>query len=338
MTLTETASLTKKLLIFGSIFLVILIGGGLGYQAYHKYQLSKIPPPEEKPDVKWGVLPKPNFPVGNVSSSNYSYTLDTSTGEVPKDLPKIVKVYFIPQLGTTLLAADKAKDLAVSFNFSNGPETLSPTKYAFTDSSGGKFIVDLNSGNFQFDRQQSTDSAKPHDEIIADQPKIVTDFKRFLSNKNLLKDQLRDGRTRVIYEGFSQKESSSAAISLWQEDMDGRQIVTDKFITGLIEGTVTKFQDDDQKFLKLKYTFWPIDQTNFSTYPVKSAGIAFQQLQEGLGAVVVEPKKPQVSITKISLVYYLSEVYPQYLEPVFLFEGGSFAAFISAITDEYLQR
>ncbi len=320
------------------VFLVILIIGGFGYQAFRKYQQSKIPPIEEKPDVKWGILPKPNLPVSSVASSSYSYTLDTTTGSVPKDLPKLIKVYFIPKLGTTLLSADKAKDLASSFKFTNGPQMLSETKYRFSDDTGGEFTVDLSSGNFKYKRVLATDSASLQDEFIADDSNISTDFKNFLNGKDLLKDQLRDGRSKVLYDRFPQKESLTATISLWQEDIDNLEIITDKFTTGLIKGVVTKFKDELQKFLELDFTFWQIDKSNFSTYPIKTADVAFDELQTGQSAVVLEPLKPQVSITKVSLAYLLSENYPQYLQPVYLFEGDHFTAMLPAIIDTYLQK
>lgn len=338
MTLTETATFTKKLLILSAVLLVILIVGGFGYQAYRKYQLSQIPPVEEKPDVKWGILPKTNLPVSGVSSSNYSYTLDTTTGSVPKDLPKLIKVYFVPKLGTTLLSADKAKDLASSFKFTNGPQMLSETKYRFTDDTGGTFTVDLSSGNFKYKRVLATDSALLQDEFIADDSKISTDFKNFLNSKDLLKDQLKNGRSKVLYDKFPQTENLSATISLWQEDVDKLEIITDKFTTGLIKGVMTKFQNELQKFLELDYTFWQVDQTNFSTYPIKTGDVAFAELQAGQSAVVIEPLKPRVSITKVSLAYFLSEDYPQYLQPVYLFEGDHFAAMLPAIIDTYLQK
>ncbi|MBI2596066.1 hypothetical protein HYW46_05025 [Candidatus Daviesbacteria bacterium] len=337
MTLTETASLTKKLIILSVILSIALIGGGIWFQIYQRNR-PKPPPVEEKPDVLWSILPKPNLPLTSVSSANYSYTLDTTTGSVPKDLPKIMKVYFIPQLGTTLLAADKARELAADFKFTNGPDILSNTKYRFTDEGGGEFIVDLSSSNFQYKHSIATDSPLLQDETLGDESRIKTDFMSYLRRKNLLREGLSEGRVKISFNKSTPKESSSAAISLWQEDVDGHEIITDRFTKGLINGVVTKFKDELQKFLELEYIFWPIDQTNFSTYPIKNAEVAFTRLQNGQGAVVIEPKKAQVSINKIGLVYFLSEDYSQYLQPVFLFEGEQFAALVPAITDEYLQK
>lgn len=341
LTLTQTASLTKKAFIFGVVFLVLATLSWVGLSYYRAYQASKIPLPEIKPDVKFNILPQPNLSINLASSSEFTYDLVTKTGSLPADLPKIMKVYFISKLGTTLLAPNRASLLAQKFNFKNGPEIIQPTLYRFSDD-GSKFDIDLDTGNFSFERKIATESASIQDEIIADRGKLVEEFKNFLSSKGLLVEQLVNDRSSVSYDNPSQQESQTALVTLWQEDIqDGSTsypLVTAKFTEGVIKTTVTKYQDETNKYPNLNYVFWSIDQNNFATYPIKSAVDAFSELKEGKGFVVIKPPFPQVSISSVYLAYLVSDVYTPYLQPVYVFEGEGFAALTAAITDSYLSK
>lgn len=341
LTLTQTASLTKKAFIFGIVFLVLATLSWVGLSYYQAYQASKIPPPEVKPDVKFNILPQPNLSINLVSSSEFTYDLVTKTGNLPTDLPKIMKVYFISKLGTTLLAPNRARELAQKFNFKNGPEIIQPTLYRFSDG-GSNFDIDLDTGNFSFERKIATEAASIQDEIMADRGKLVEEFKNFLSSKGLLVEQLANGRSSVSYDNPSQQESQTAVITLWQEDLQDQStsypLVTARFTEGVVKTTVTKYQDETNKYPNLNYVFWSIDQNNFATYPIKSVVDAFSELKEGRGFVVIKPPFPQVSISSVYLAYLVSDVYTPYLQPIFVFEGEGFAALTAAITDSYLSK
>lgn len=334
MTLTETAALTKKIILFGAIFLVVATGAFLGYKYYKAYQAARTPPPEEKPDVKFGKLPKPAL--GKISSSKFVYSLDTKTGGLPQNLPKIFKVYFIPLLGTTLLAPEKAQELAQNLRFPDEPQIISNNEYLFT-SKDGKLLVDLPTGNFSFERVVSTESSQLQDDVIASEDKLADEFKSFLSEKLLLKDQLKNGKTGVVYDDISRQKATKASIFLWQENVDDLPLVTETFNKGLIESQVSKFRDEEARWLKLKYTFWQIDKNSFATYPIKGADKAFSELKQGGAYVLLETKKQQVSITSVYLGYLLTEKYQPYLIPYFVFEGDRFAAIVPAILEEYIQ-
>lgn len=342
LTLTQTASLTKKAFVWGIIFLVVVTLVWFGLNYYRAYQTSKIPPPEIKPDVKFNILPRPNLFFNLASSSDFTYDLVTKTGSLPTNFPKIMKVYFISKLGTTLLAPNRASNLAQKFNFKNGPEIVQPTLYRFTDDQGGEINIDLDGGNFNFERKLATEGGSVKDEIIADRGKLVEEFKNFLSSKGLLVEQLINGRASVSYDNPSQQESQTALVSLWQEDLQegstNYPLVTTKFTEGLIKTTITKYQDETNKYLSLNYVFWSIDQNNFATYPIKSAVDAFSELKEGRGSVVIKPPFPQVSISSVYLAYLVTDEYSPYLQPVYVFEGEGFAALLPAITDSYLSK
>ncbi len=339
LTLTQTADLTKKVFIFGVIFLVVIIFSWVGFQYYKTSQVVPTQVEEEKADTKFNLLPKPNFNISLVPSSKYTYELLTTTGKLPEDLPKIFKVYFISKLGTSLLASNRAKKLAFSLNFNNGPEILSSTLYNFTDDSGGNINIDLDTGNFEYKRNIATESGLLNN-TLTDKQKLIQDFKSFLNSKDLLKEQISSGQTQVVY---PENSSNKAIISLWQDNItEGEaeiKIVTNNFTEGLIKTEVSNLvSEDNNRYPYLKYIYWPIDLTNFATYPLKDINVAFDELKTGKASVVKESSISTVGLTNIHLAYLLTEEYTPYLQPVFVFEGEGFAALVGAVDEQFLEK
>lgn len=341
MTLTETASFTKKAFIFGIIFLVFSGIFFAGYQYwYNKIYLPNLPIKEERPDNKFGALPKLKFPLNSISSSNYAYTLDTETGSLPVNIPKLVKVYPVIPLSTDLLALDRAKALADKLDFKNGPEMLSSTQYRFTDQFDGELLIDLDTGNFKYTHHESSESAalQANSQFLEDD-RLNSDFKSFLSSKNLLKDQLQGGRTQApVFEKAIKNESTFATLSIWQNDVDKFPIITPLFKLGLIKATITKSADEIYRFRALTYTYWPIDLENPSTYPIITPDEAFSLLKNGEASVLIEPASAKASITRVYLGYFLSDEYLPYLQPVYVFEGNQFVALVAAINPDLIEK
>ncbi|MCL5784090.1 MAG: hypothetical protein M1142_01905 [Patescibacteria group bacterium] len=329
MTLTQAAIWTKRGVIGFIIFIILSIAGSIGYSAWYQYQLAHRPPVEEKPDMKFGALPALVFPPQKVSSSNYSYTLDTVTGGLPQ-MPKLMKVYFMPPSAVTLMAPEKARQMATGLGFTNGPQVISPSVNKYTDDNNGEFNIDLTTGNFNFQRLPASASAEINS-INVDQSKLAQDFKGYLGSKGLLNESLSPGRTVVVNSTVSIPNSSAFDVSLWPGDLDNIPIVTAYTNYGLIKTTITNASKETDKFISLQYTFWPIDKTTFSTYPLKTPDQAFTELQGGGGFVSLEPSNPQISVTSVEMAYYESENYSPYLQPVFLFKGPNFAAIVPAI-------
>src|SRR3989344_3644186 len=331
MTLTETAAFTKKAFVFIFVFFIILIISVFSVRAYLASEKAKIKPAEEKADLKYGLLPKPSLEKSLADSSGYNYTLNTEDGKLPTEFPKLINIYFIPKLGTTLLAGDRAKLLAKNFKFDQGPNILSPTKYQFTDSGNGEITIDLDTSNFKYTREASL-SAEETPNLIADQPTMSQQFRDFLKRTDLLKTQLTSGRVYIEYETGSQNTSNTAVITLWQNDVDKLPIVTSNFKEGLIRTIANKSINEDNRYEFFDYNYWDIDSTNFATYPVKDINLAFEELKKGQSSVVIEPVSPNISIVKVYLAYLLSKKYTPYLQPVYVFEGEnqSFAAIVSA--------
>jgi hypothetical protein len=262
-------------------------------------------------------------------------------GGRPDKIPKLYKVYSVAQLATDLLALDRAKSLAGLIGFNRGSQAVSATQYKFLDQNGGELSINLDTGNFSMSRPISTGSADIIEsrEQFQDADRIAADFKSYLSGKNLLKEQLRDGRVKVLYDR-SQGDPTKAIVNIWQNDVDETPIVTPTFNEGLVKGMVTSFRDEPRRYVYLEYTFWPIDLQNSSTYPIKTPDEAFTNLQEGKAMVPFSQAKAGsfVSITKVYLAYFLNSDFIPFLQPVYVFEGPEFTGYVPAVRDEALAQ
>lgn len=344
MTLSQTAILTKQVIAISTFTIILGLASFIGYKVWLSYYLAHLPPVEEKPDTKFGLLPPPDFPQAQVSTSNFSYSLDTVTGGLPKvgtdsGFEKILKVYFVVKSFASLLSADRSNALAEKFGISSPAEILSDTKYRFRDKVK-TFNVDLDSGNFTYSND-ATISAK---ETVDDDNKLVLDFEGILGSLGVLKEDLKNGQTRVTLlraggGGFIptelRSEANAARISLWPAQIDKKPIFTPDFDESLVNAVVVKGAGNIENYLSLEFSYYPIDTTTFATYPIKSSEEAFDDLKSGKGVVIVEPLKSKVSITSVNMGYFLGQFYSPYLQPVFVFEGPHFVAYVSAIREQF---
>lgn len=343
MTLTQTAILVKQVITISAIALILGIVSFIGYQIWYAYYIANLPPIEEKPDNKFGLLPKLEFPGSNVSSSNFSYSIDNTTGNLPRvgideGFEKIIKVYFVTQTVATLLSSEKSEILAEQFNLTAPPENLSETKHKFSDKDKN-LLVDLDTGNFLYTKEASLSGKIELD----DDNKLVADFEQILSKLGVLKNDLQEGRTKVtllktaggeMINTSLRTEAQAVRISLWPKTIDKRSIFTDDISKSLVTAVVLGKADNLGNYLSLEFTYYPIDTSTFATYYLKPAELAFDDLKNGKGVVMVDPGKPQVSLTSVYLGYYLQRNYSPYLQPIYIFEGPNFVAYVPAINQE----
>ena len=334
MTLTQAAILTKQSILLITILLFFGIGGFIGYQVWHTNYLKTLPPVEEKPNTSWGILPTPTFPISNVSSSNFIYSLDTATGNLPKvgkdkGFSKIVKVYFITKPYASLLSSEKSQELAGKFGINSPPQILSDTEYRFTQEQK-TLDINLDSGNFIYKNEAS----KSAEEKLDEESKLTADFEQTLTTLGVLNQDLKIGKKEVK---LLKSDAKAAEISLWLENIDSKPILTPEFNKSLINAVVSKNANDLKNYLSLEFIYWPIDLTTSSTYPLKDSQVAFDDLRSGKGIIIIEPSHPQVSITSVYLAYFLPKDYSPYLEPIYVFEGPQFVAYVGAIDNQFIK-
>ncbi len=347
MTLTQTAILVKQGITISTIALVLGITGFIGYQVWHAYYLANLPPVEEKPDAKFGLLPQLDFPNGSVSTSNFSYSLDTTTGGLPKvgidpGFEKIIKIYFVPQTFATLLSPDRSEALAEKFDIRASADILSETKYKFSDKEKS-LLVNLDTGNFSYTKEATASSNINPD----NDKKITADFQHILSKLGFLKDDLNLGRSKITLLRMTggkltpttiQSETQAIEISLWPAPIDKKSIFTADFNKALVNAIVLDTADNLDHYLSLNFTYYPIDTSTFATYPIKTSETAFDDLKNGKGVVIVQPNNPNVSITSVSLGYFLSEIIIRICSQYLFLKAPTSFAYVPAVNDQFVSE
>ena len=338
MTLTQTATFARRFILGFLIFSVLGTISYIGYRIWYTNYLASLPPIEEKPDTKFGILPQLELPKSKASSGNFTYTLDTATGALP-DFGKLIKVYFMPKASATFLSAEKGKTLAEKFNFDTSPQILTQTKHRF-QIENRILTVELDTGNFVY----QTD-ATPSGQTLDDDNKLTQDFKDFLSQLGVLNSDLQSDKIKIKLLRFDgskfipasgRNEASAAQIFLWPKDLDKIPIIFSDINKSLVQAEIIGSARKLENYRSINFTFWPVDTTTFATYPLKPPSLAFEELKGGEATLVTELGSQNVSITSVYIAYFQSENYTPYLQPVYVFEGPGFTAYVSALTNEFL--
>lgn len=318
-TLTQASSFSRKFIIFSAVILGIASIGYIGTKIYRAYNPIPEVIVQEEPNLKFGLLLPLKFPL-SVDSSSFTYSIDTVDGNLPA-FERLIKVYVIPPPFASFLSPDRAIKLAQSLNLIPIPQIMSETEHKFTNTDS-TLLVNLDSGNFHYSRT-STPSAN----LTKDQ-NLETDFKKFLEKLGLINDSLKSGRVRA------ENQKDYTQISIWPGDVDGKRIYTSSDKIALVNAAINGSLDDLSSFLAVNFTFWPIDTTSSATYPLKSAYDALEDLKSGSGIIIQAPDNSRVSLTNVYLGYYESIEYSPYLQPIIVFEGQNFLAYVPAIAKD----
>lgn len=331
MTLTDAAMTTKRgvriSIVFGVVFLILWII----YRIVYATIIQPIQVANIKPNLAYGLLDKPVFPITLIPSDTLTYTLNTDTGFLPNINARMAKVYSNPPPAVSLLSPDNAKTLAAKFGFTDGPTIISPTLYQFSDDNGGQMDIDISSENFSYTRPSATPESS-QTQNFSDDTALEQDLINYLSTESLKSKELSTKPAAITFDGPTRDQSQTAKISLWQADIDGLPIVTSTFNQGLVTGTLSKYLFNEDRYVSLDYTYWPIDTTQFATYPLKTVQQAYDELKNGGGTVIVDDKlNKDVSVTSVFIGYYLPKTYIPYIQPVFVFKGDTFVAYVPAL-------
>ena len=98
-------------------------------------------------------------------------------------------------------------------------------------------------------------------------------------------------------------------------------------------------QNKNQQIIASEYRYYKIDNTQFSTYPIKNSQSAFKELLDGKyyqasGTNIKEGEN--IKIRKVYLAYYDPSTESDFYQPVYVFEGDKdFVGYIPAVTDEF---
>ncbi len=344
--LTQVAINARRGIRYGIYLIIFLMVGKIVLDASLAIYVKAFPPAPPPPTVKFGKLGKIPFPENNITAK-LTYTLETPEGGLPENIPTQTKVYFMPKISANLLALDMAKQKARSLNFTLEPEQVSDIIYKFKNPDFPSTLeMNIITGTFSISYDLSVDrgpiSTKPPVAEVA-----AAEFRSTLSAANVLPTDLSGTTTHDFLKlssgnlvtALSLSESDLVKINLFRKSYDNIPSVTgnpaEANVWALIGGSTNR----DQQIIAAEYHYHPVDETQFSTYPIKTPTQAFAELQTGqpfIADLGVNKDGANLKIRRVYLAYFDPEEESDFYQPIYVFEGDNgFTAYVPAVSSTY---
>ena len=148
--LTRAAFLGRQIIKFGSITLVALIIGRVVFTTGYAYYKMLYPDPPPPPTAGFGLLPPIRFPEQTSADKPTSYEIEIPQSRMPQ-LGDRARVYLMQRSSLSLLADQRAKEIAANYGYVFPPTILSNTLYRWTKSTPLQATLQMNIQNFSFD-------------------------------------------------------------------------------------------------------------------------------------------------------------------------------------------
>ena len=344
-TLTETAYTTRKIIKWGGIGFVavlvlrILLIAGLAYWN----QLHPAAPPP--PTVAFGKIPKPVFPAKEIPPLNYN--LQLPTGSFPTFSDR-AKVFIMPYKTANFLASDEAKRQAGALGFTSAPEIIKPEVYRWTKNEPVISSLQMNiiNGSFEYNYSWQEDPNIPLGKNLPTEEQATSETKGFVSRAKTLEQDLQESDNKVVYlklsgtkltPSVSFSESDFVRVDLFRKNIDDLPVVTPEPSQGLVSALLSG--STNQRFLKVSNNYFPVDYSQFATYPIKSPTKAWEQLKSGSGFIAsYQENNSDIVVRRVYLGFYDTFSPQDYLQPIYIFTGDNdFIGYVPAIDDIWFQ-
>jgi len=344
--LTRVAISARKAIRYTIFAIIFLIVGKFLLDGAIAIYLNMFPPGPPPPTVTFGKLTKIPFPEKGAKPT-LTFTLETPEGGFPDDITTQAKVFFMPKPSSNLLALDVAKEKARALGFTSGPEQVSDTIYKFSSPTHpASFETNIVSGTFSISYDLSADGSP-----IATRPPAAevaaSLFRSALSSANLLPEDLNGPMTHSFFKlssgalapAISLSESDVIKINLFRKNYDDIPVVTsnpnESNVWAMLSGATTR----EQQIIAAEYHYFPIDETQFATYPIITPEEAYNQLQSEkvyIADMGLVKDNSSVTIRRIYVAYFDPEIEADFFQPVYVFEGDNgFVAYIPAVSPTY---
>ncbi len=347
--LSNITAETRKILewlgiiVGGILLLVILFNIGV----FLKNLFAPTPLPG--PTVAFGKLPLETLPQ-NTNDKTYVYTVNTLTGSLPV-LPDRVTVYKLQQPAPNLLSLENATSIAQQAGFLDPPTSLSAISYRWTKSDpppAGILNMNIQSLDFTYTSSYAADPTVLSATYLPDQTGAETAAKAFFDMIMPLPNYIDPTKTKDTFFAIqngqllpatSQSTAQIIRVDYFPQDIDNLPVYTQNPDQSLIYALVASADTSNPQVVEASY-FHKATTGDKATYPIINSTTAFDMLKNGNAYVASNPSgSSAVSITSVSLGYYVDATPQTYLLPIIIFQGDQgFYAYVSAIKGEWIQN
>lgn len=307
-----------------------------------------FPSPPTPAAVEFGKIPAIDFQNG--IRGEYKFTLDTLSGETPV-LPDKIEVFQMGEAEPDILAVDRAKEKTSSIGFPNPPEQLSDVVYRWQTSQPFPKTLIM---NVHLPQVNLSSAFLTNPEILSainlpDQNEAIQASNNFLTALSLKSEDLADEKTKtkllsiengVIKEASSISNAELIGVYYLNRDINKLPIFYPRGVLSNISVIVGSGQNTSQpEIVDARYFHQPITDKS-STYPIKTAGEAIDELKNGKAYIAnYDGSNKDILIKDIYLGYYIEGKTQKYLMPIIVIEGNDgFIAYVSAVKDEWIEK
>lgn len=343
--LTQSSILARKIIRFTIYAIVFIIVARFtiitGIRIYRFF----FPKPPPAPTVTFGKLTELPFPENLAKSENLSFTLETADGKLP-EFPDQRKVYFMPKAAPNIQGLEFAKQKAVSIGFSPEGRELVETVFLFQNrSSPSTLTMNIVSGIFSISYDLRANPQVVNE--IPPAPDTATSLVRsYLARAELLTDDLSGPVTHEFVkieqgrfvQAVSLSESDIIKINLFRKSFDDLPSVTLDPDEANVWFMISGSREREDQVIAAEYHYYPLDEDQSSTYPIKTSQEAWEELTRGGGFIVSHEDESQTDVTirNVYLGYFDAGQYTEFYQPVVVFEGDNdFVAYVPAVTSDY---
>ncbi len=344
--LTQVAISARRAIRYTILTIIFLIVGKFALDTSITIYRRIFPAPPPPPTIKFGKLGKIPFP-GNGITAKFNYTLETPEGGLPTNIPTQAKVYFMPKPNPNLLSLDVSKEKAKSLGFTNEPIQESDFLYKFGNPNFPSYMqINIITGTFSISYDLTADRSPistrpPASEVAASQ------FRSLLSSANILPDDLTGPSNHEFFKfsngqmvsALSLSESDVTKVNLNRKSYDNLPSVTGNTNEANVWAIVSGSTNREQQVIAAEFHYYPVDESQYSTYPIKTPAEAFTELQNGLPYIAslgLNKDAENLKIRRVYLAYFDPEVESNFYQPVYVFEGDNgFTAYVPAVSPTY---
>lgn len=346
MTLTELSYYSRRMLPVFIIFFIVFLIFVYAIKLMFIY-LDMARPHTIYTNPVFGPITRPAVKDAS-SSAGYIFTLDTIEGQ-PITASEAAKVYFLPQASARFGYTQKIYPVAKLFGFNTEiiRHNLVEKIATFVDDRR-KLAIDITNNNFRFELSFNRYPKLFEETTIPSRSEIENKTIDFLKTVGRYPEELAKGKTNIVYLLYDPVEQSmtpvqrsvdanAVEIDFYRPDIDNFSTVSPSYFNSQ-NFMVLVFKQDTMTVLRAQIAFFEKSEEQIGVYPLKTGEMAFEELKNGQGIVVSPSKtKKDISIKKMFTAYYDSDIYQQYLQPVYVFLGeDDFVSYIPAVLNKYL--
>ena len=312
--LTDATRVGRLVIKYGGIALVVMIVGRIFLTSFIAFWKAINPPPPPPPTVGFGRLPALSFPTQETAELA-QYKLETPSGGVP-EFGDRAKVLLMKRSTASLLADQRAKEIAATYDFVFAPETIGSDTYRWRKSQPLNSQLEMDIFNHHF---TLTTDYQSRPELLA-QNKLPDDYdavqkvKQMLDRADLLPEDIATASGEIVYlkslggelaSAVSYSDADFIQVDLNRVPIDGQhRVYGPQGYKGSVHAVVSGFFSGIDGIVELEYSYQPVDYQQVETYPLRAPQQAWKLLQAGEGYIASSTETEAAVIREVALGYY----------------------------------